>query len=304
MMKWFKRDACKGTSPAARTGTGLIMAILFAAAHSSVAGQLPSSNSIQGMAVTGFNRLLGRPVMQLGQLGGFGFDTVAAFNSGGDAPLPLTSDSADDTQLATLVDDAFLDAFYGDEPFRVDPASINVPLREVPTNTTPFNGPFMALKGAFDTAPYQLFAPGQTEPVDPVTLGRWLQARGLARIDCEDDDEATIDIIMGGLIPNRIYSVWGFFLDPDAAPPFKDFGPMLPLGGVPNLFVSDGNGSGRYKRVINFCPTDLDDGDVPMPTFFVVYHSDLMANGGVPEFPERSRFIGTGAHVQLQFIVE
>jgi len=274
---------------------------VLAISTSVVAAQAPTL--IQGKPATGFNRVLGMPLMELGRLGGFGFNTIAAFNPNGESPLPVTVDSPENTLLATTVDSAFLESFFGDEPFNVDPASINVPIRNVPTNTTPANDLHSVLKGALETTPYQPFKPGQAEPVYPVTLGRWLQARGLATIQCDGEDEATVDLIMGGLIPNRIYSVWGFFLPTGLALPMKDFGPIRPLGGVPNIFVSDKNGSGRFKRVLNFCPTNIEDDEAPLTTFFVAYHSDHMANGGVPTFPERSRFPGTSAHVQLQFSV-
>jgi len=256
---------------------------------------------VEGVAVTGFNRWLGEPVMELGNLGTFGFDTVAVFNADGNVPEPLTGQTPDSALLATMVDETFLESFYGDEPFQVNPQTVNVPLRDVPTSTTPFYEPFFTLKGALDTRPYQLFVPGQTEPVAPITLGKWKQARGMAIIQCTADGEASVDLIMGGLIPNRIYTVWGFFLPSELTLPLKDFGPVLPLGGVPNVVVSDKNGSGRFNRILNFCPTDIEEEEVPLANIFVVYHSDLMANGGVPTFPERSRFPGTSAHVQLQF---
>lgn len=304
-MKWMTRNKGNEGSAARNPKAVLCMRILLLVAAQTTTAALaePVPVIVQGAAVTGFNRLLDAPVMDLGHLGGFGFNTVAAFNPDGKSPIPLTIDSLENTLLSTMVDDAFLQAFFGDEPFNVDPVTVNVPLREVPTNTTPANGPYVMTKGTLDTEPYQKFLPGQAEPVYPITLGSWLQARGLATIQCSGDDEATVDLILGGLIPNRIYSVWGFFLSPDLTFPMKDFGPILPLGGVPNLFVSDKNGSGRFKRVLNFCPGNIKEDEVPLVNFFVVYHSDQMANGGMMSFPERSRFPGTSAHVQLQFAV-
>ena len=306
MMKWTRRTRSGEETPVKRLvkalGKPTLLITAIAMATPAAAEQPPTL--IEGVAVTGFNRMMGRPVMDLGPLGDFGFETVAAYNPDGDMPAPVTADSPDSTLLATMVDDAFLEAFFGDEGFRVDPKTVNVPLRKVPTSVTPFYEPFVTLKGALETEPYQLFGPGQTEPAAPITLGQWKRARGMVIIDCSDEEEPSIDLIMGGLIPNRIYTVWGVFLPPGLTVPMKDFGPILPLGGVPNVVVSDKNGSGRFKRTLNFCPTDLEDDEVPLASIFVVYHSDLMANGGVPTFPERSRFPGTSAHVQLQFAVE
>lgn len=259
---------------------------------------------IKGIAVTGFNRLLGEPVMEMGSFGRFGFRTVAAFNPNGGNSIPLTSDSAQSTLLATDVDPAFLIGFTGStQPYMVDPVSLNIPLRDVPVNINPTGVGFEKLGGLLETKPYTQFVSGQREPSGPITLGMWLKARGKANIKCSSEEHPTVELKMSGLIPNRIYTVWGFFLPKDTAFPMTDFGPIRPLGGVQNAFMTNHLGKGRFKRVLNFCPTRLTQGESPLGSIFAMFHSAQQINGGVPSFAGQGRFPGTVAHVHIQFPV-
>lgn len=283
--------------------TFLVVAATDVAAVKSNSRIGPKVN-IKGVAVTGFNRLLGEPIMEMGSFGRFGFATVAAHNPNGGNSMPLTVESAESTLLATDVDPEFLAAFTGPEqPYVVEHASLNLPLRDVPVNIDPSGINFVPIRGILETEPYNSFSPGQREPNWPITLGIWLKAKGKATIKCPNQEHPTVELKMSRLIPNRIYTVWGFFLPDDHAFPMVDLGPIRPLGGVQNAFMADHQGNGRYKRVLNFCPTQLAEGEIPLGTILVMFHSAQQINGGVPSFAGQSRFPGTVAHVHIQFPV-
>lgn len=78
---------------------------------------------------------------------------------------------------------------------------LNAPMREVPVNFDPTGVGFVPLRGVFETEPYQSFAPDQSEPSDPTTLGMWLKARGKGTIECRDGQHPTVELKMSGLIP-------------------------------------------------------------------------------------------------------
>lgn len=79
---------------------------------------------------------------------------------------------------------------------------------------------------------------------DPVTLGQWVEATGQLRVGTDASGRtATFELEMSGLIPDSLYTVMSLrSRDLDQAAPTRP-GPL----GVPNVFVSDERGRGRYK---------------------------------------------------------
>jgi len=258
----------------------------------------------RGMVATGFNRLLGKPLMSLGIFEDFGFSTLGAFNPEGDEPIRLSEKTDKSALLATYVDDAFLESFSGEKPYIVDPASLNLPLRDVRSNIDITGTNFQKIAPVNSFEPWvDQFRHGQAYPFNPIHLKQLLKAKGEAVIRCDDDKAPVIEMKMTGLIPNRFYSVWGFFEPEFVRFPMKDFGPIRPLGGLPNMIVTSRRGDATFERQLNFCPMNLKRGEIPLSTIFLVYHSNHQFGGTVPSFPETGSFPGSVAHVHLHFPV-
>jgi hypothetical protein len=228
--------------------------------------------TIQGRAVTGINHLLGAPWFDFGPpFGAIGFATMGAYQSGGADALPLSPSSPPDTLLASTVDPLFL-VVFGVPPDSFDPALLNVPLRDVGVITSP-----AGVRSALgDLLASPQLATGRSPSSGPLTLGKWMQARGTARIRCDGRSAPRIDLSFTGLVPRGLYSVWGGMLPPTGPTP-------VALGGVPNLFLAGGDGRASYAALLNYCPLALRPGEVPLAFIDVVLHSDHAAYGGVPE---------------------
>lgn len=86
---------------------------------------------------------------------------------------------------------------------------------------------------------------------EPVTLGQWMRARGAVEITIPSDRRsAEFRCEFSGLIPDSLYTVMSLRdhdLDPDGPAP----GPTRPGPlGIPNVFVTDEHGAGRYRAVL------------------------------------------------------
>ncbi|MEV4869895.1 hypothetical protein [Streptomyces syringium] len=82
---------------------------------------------------------------------------------------------------------------------------------------------------------------------EPVTLGKWAEARGELEVRLVDGGTAAeFACDFSGMLPNSLYTVMSLRehdLDPDG--PTRP-GPL----GVPNAFVTDQDGKGRYRAVL------------------------------------------------------
>jgi hypothetical protein len=246
---------------------------------------------IKAKLTTGGNRFLGRPLHDFGPpFGTGGSANVGAWNPSGAQPLPLTPDSPESTVLATFVDPGFL-ARLGKTINDVPADLLNVPLRDVKANVD-FNG--VRREAPIPITLAEQLQPSQASPADPVTLGQWMRAEGFAHISCRGD-VANVRLDLKGLIPNRVYSAWGVFGGQGITP--------FPLGGAPNVMVTDDRGNATYKRELNFCPFDLKPGQVSLLAIDIVFHSDHQNHGLVPELDLAGFFNGTTTHTQLEFLV-
>jgi hypothetical protein len=258
------------------------------------------SKSVKGIAVTGFNRLYGEPITSLGWFGDYGYDTIAVYNSQGQTPTKLTEHSSANDLVATILDPNFLQSHGLKSLSEVPTELINVPLRDVGMNGG-FDGiSYLSRPSELEHQPYQPFSPSQAFHTGDITVDDWMSAKGKLNISCEKNGTATVRMKLTNLIPHRLYSAWGFF-NSDEQMPFANFGPVRPFAGLPNMIVSDDHGKGDLKRVLNFCPMDLKDGEFPLGAVFVNYHSDVEMHGGVLSFTEFDRYPGTVTHTQLFF---
>jgi hypothetical protein len=255
---------------------------------------------IAGVAVTGQNDVVGHPFFDYGPpFGTFGFANIGAYNPNGPEPVRLEKDTPPETIVATMIDPNLL-ALTGVSPSLVDPSWVNVPLRDVPVQysfglTMPFPGIFAADPSA----------KAQAAPANPITLGQWMKAGGTARIVCESDHRATVELNLHDLIPNRMYSVWSTLgLSRSGVGPVF---PSIPVGGVPNVLVSNSHGGAVYEREMQFCPLRPETTDRPMLIISVVLHSNHQNYGGINGPPLESvpggYWIGSVIHAHVQFPV-
>lgn len=235
---------------------------------------------INGVAVTGVNSVAGKPFFSWGEPFGasFNFPTMGALNSNGPSPLPLTENSPKSTVLVTWIDRVFLALFNKPPDYVINPAWLNVPLRDVPVNVDFAFMQTMPLRGVREAEPLEL---AQAEPAGDITLGQWLRASGAATIECSGDT-ATIKLRMNNLVPNRIYSVWATMgaPTPPGSPAPNAF--PIPLGGAPNTFMTDENGDGMFKRWIRFCPLNpQSSGGSPLLFIDVHFNSKHQTYGAI-----------------------
>lgn len=269
---------------------------------------------IKGINSTGVNELCDEPLFFLpGPLpptlhGAF----VGEFDStpGAVAALPLTpANCDDDSLLATTADAEFLAAAGLPD---ADPGIKNIPLREVPIIVAPTG--LSSAVPPLGALPPNPFPPVKSAPNDPITLGKWLSARGRMTIKCRANGSASITARFRNLIPNGVYSMWGLWnTTPPGAP-----GPTLvplPLGGVPNALVPDKKGWATFKRRLALCPMDFAPDGSQLTIATLAYHSNGSLYGGVPELaagtvefirPDGTTFSsslapGTVDHDQMEF---
>ncbi|NRT58376.1 hypothetical protein [Sphaerotilus uruguayifluvii] len=112
----------------------------------------------------------------------------------------------------------------------------------------------------------------------PITLGAWCRARGeLAVSIAQDRRSAAFDFAFSGLIPDSLYTVMSLRQrDLDPSGPTRP-GPL----GVPNVFVTDGYGDGRYQAVLpNPFPAAGTPGANRIVNVVVLWMSYQMNRGG------------------------
>ena len=273
--------------PGVKAGLLTGLCVLLSVASASAVAANANVTVIDALVETGFNRYLGQPIVDLGsEFGLFGGSFLAEYNPAGEAPIALTPATALDAILATNIDRDFQAALFGQLPEEIDPTGENRPLKDSLLQVGP--GVFLrdVVPAHLEAPPYTVTRSGTS---DPITLGDWIAAEGRMRIRCHVDGTATIRGSFRELVPNGVYTVWHMFIG--------DQGPaVVPLGGVPNVFVPDEDGAARYARQLSACPTDAQSQTV---AFLVAYHFDGAAYGGFPDAPLDGLYAGvvTGEHL-------
>lgn len=253
---------------------------------------------IQGVAVTGHNDVLGEPFFDWGPpFGSFGFVTLGIYNEYGSEALPIGKHYPDEAIVATTLDPNIL-APNGITDEDIDPDWLNIPLRDVPTTINFYEK--RALPGVFDA---EASEKAQAGPSEPITLRQWMSASGTAKILCFDSGRSTVRLRMKNLIPSRLYAVWST-LGPSKRGDSEVF-PSLPIGGVPNLFITDERGDAWYERTLQFCPLAPESTDRAMLVINVQLHSNHQNYGAINGPPlaqvPNGYWIGTVIHNHLQF---
>ena len=75
-----------------------------------------------------------------------------------------------------------------------------------------------------------------------------------------------------------------------------------PIGGVPNVFITDEYGKAKFKRVVPYCPFRVREGDDPVSVISVQYHSEHENYGAVPEPVQvPGGWVGLVTHTHIEF---
>ena len=170
---------------------------------------------------------------------------------------------------------------------------------------------FRVTKGDHDlNAPlYKAAVPVKHDPFDPaaigphpkgerlgLTLGQWLQHRGVMRYVCSNG-EGRLEAELSGLVPSGVYTLWHAFI---ALPPTKPFSGTLdlPLGardGSESVFKANAAGRANLHRIFKPC---LEMSDVWTSSMLAInWHSDGKTYGADPGA------FGYNAHVPLFVIL-
>jgi hypothetical protein len=244
--------------------------------------------SIQGVVATGANTFLGEPFWDFGSPWGMlTFSSMGGYNAEGDEPFTLTPDTPHNMILASQVDPKLLALFVTKVPQ-------NIPLRQ---NYSMINGsgdrgqlpPVTAVAGSEQS---------KSLPNDPITLGKWMNAKAKAKFICKKDGTAKVKMRFTGLVENGLYSVWATYGDPATG----GLAPV-PLGGTPNIIVPGSKGKAKFERVLNDCPLTPKAGEKPLLLIEVAYHSDGMVYGGVADLPDTGFPFGLTTHTHINFPV-
>lgn len=231
----------------------------------------------KGVAVTGVNSVRSKPFFSWGEpFGAFNFPTAFVFNEGGSEPYPIDESTPDSAILATGVSLDWLN-LSGFPPDVIKSEWVNVPLRNVPVNVDFAYVQKSALPAVLEADRLEL---AQSEPASPITLGQWLAANGNATIDCAGDT-ATVKLRLRNLIPNRMYSVWANMMVPPTGDGSAPNVFPIPLGGAPNIFVTDRSGHAKYEREIGFCPMDQQAEESSLLFIDIYYHANHENYGAV-----------------------
>ena len=250
--------------------------------------QITEERTYEGHVVTGINRFMGEPILNLGHgLETAGFPTVGIFDPEGSETLPLSKD-----MLNQNTEDYIMAAGNGLVPSGNDNFNANTPLEQVPV-VTGVLGLTLARNVLQGILQVDQLAQSIAEPATQHTLAQWLKGSGQAKIRCYDDGTSEILIQVKNLLPNRLYSLWSSYAGDDDLITFA-------MGGVPNALATDEYGDGYIKRTMNFCPYNLKEGERPLLLVDVVLHSDHMLYGTLPT----ASLPGKDAHAHLGFFLE
>jgi hypothetical protein len=260
------------------------------------------SRTIHSIVATGLNDHLGVPPYDLGPpFGTFNFAMLGVYNKDGPTPLPITPDTPDSAILATTVHPNFLVIDHKTQA-DVNPAWLNIPLRDVPINTDfgsvyTLSGP--GLLGVRAAGPQDV---AQAEPADPITLGQWKKGRGILKVICHSETSARLKLRVQSLLPHRMYGIGATLGGFHEVPVDQQILQPFTIGGVPHLLVTDEHGDGELDRDISFCPLDPNSTDRTVLVINLLYYSRHQNYGAVPEpVLVNGLWLGLVTHNHLQF---
>lgn len=181
----------------------------------------------------------------------------------------------------------------------------NVPIAQVPTISTSsrtITDRTRPRSFASSIDPVVLGGAYLSEEVEEfVTLEKWNNAVGRIRARCFAG-RAVVRILLKHGLPNALYTVWDIgVLDPLTENESLSGGPF---GGLPNVMVSDEDGSASFRRTVNYCPFDKCKGAKRCTLYIsLFYHFDHLVYAAAPSLDFGGLPLGQVGSNQLQFFL-
>ncbi len=114
------------------------------------------------------------------------------------------------------------------------------------------------------------------------TVGDWEQISGQLRVKCKDNGTSTVTIGVRDAFPNSVYTLWEIGVKTPLSETESVYG--IPLGGIPNVMVTDNRGCGYKKVNLPYCLVRACEAGAVSCTSYVsaFYHWDGQVYGGSP----------------------
>ena len=175
---------------------------------------------------------------------------IGAFNpaAGATNASVITKNTPPSTHVATI---RTLTDFFG---FTVDPLLFNKTLDQIGSNFFGSMGPTdRMLIDEYEDASVGVYAAKGVN--SKPTVDEWNAIKGRLEYSCYEDGSATVEIGIRNAFPKSLYTMWDVgALKPQTS---QETGYAVPLGGIPNVIVTDENGCGRAKVEVPYCPTGV-----------------------------------------------
>lgn len=242
--------------------TPLLLALTIGAIGTAQANQQDAHHSgnrvdIQGYVVHGINNFNGEPIVDYSDVSPLvpyinaypPVNEIGVYQAGTDESGTIFAETARDLPVATTR--SFVD--YFNPTGELDLSTINLPLSEIGSNF---------LSPEFTSLDKRLvpvsFAESGTEPsiyrkkgfaIDP-TVADWEKISGKLSIKQNKNGLFTVFVTIRDAFPNAIYTLW----DIGTANPLtsEESGYAVPLGGLPNIVVTDNKGCGFAKIKLKY----------------------------------------------------
>ena len=266
--------------------------------------EYPIKTNITGTNITGPNDLCGDIVYTFPQpFPDIRLSFMGELNTseGATDVIPLTADNCvPETVLATTTDPVFLALNQGED---TDTRLKNLPLRDVPVYVDRTGLRTLIERNSDSVNPYPVRYVGDTS--EDITLGQWLSAKGTMDIVCHSNSSSTINASLTKLIPDSLYTIWGWYkaIPPGATEPTFV---VLPLGGVPNTVITNKKGkSSKFNRSLSYCPTNITEDGSELLAVVVTWHPDGAVYGATPSIDfVRGNYLDTnGQTIETTFPV-
>jgi hypothetical protein len=208
---------------------------------------------------------------------------IGVYNESSSISGKISESTDRNTPVATTRDAFdFFNPIFNSKGF-IDPATINKPLDEIGTT-------FFGSSAANDRVVPASFSLAGTDPViyrskgvnAKPTVGDWEKISGKLTVNHNNDGTSSVMITVHNAFPNALYTLW----DVGAMNPLSrnEMSYAVPLGGLPNVIVTDSNGCGYKKVELPYNLTRQCEVGASSCTGYVsaYYHWDGQVYGGSP----------------------
>ena len=203
---------------------------------------------------------------------------IGVFTPGSTDAGAITEYTDRSTPVATIR--SFFDFF--NPAGNVDPTLFNRTLDKVGTS---FFG-YKAIDDRVLMQPFGMARAGEIYrakgTIERPSVGDWEKISGQVRVSCRLDGTAVVSVAIHDAFPNALYTVWDVGVLNPLEP--EEQGYAIPLGGVPNILLTDKTGCGVKEIEVAYCPTTVCAPGTGFCSSYlsVFYHWDNQAYGGSP----------------------